>query len=111
MMRMPSSLPLSKGKKSGMKSSAYRKMSAANRKRAVEVSEVCEDIKVVQQLNTRLPVKSLISEGATFTSVLGGLRDHQFVHFASHGTLEASKPFDTRFKLYANEHLTLLNIV
>ena len=77
----------------------------------VPVSEVCEDIKVVQQLNTQLPVKSLISEGATPASVLDGLRDHQFVHFVSHGTLEASKPFDAGFELYANERLTLLDIV
>ncbi len=77
----------------------------------VSLSEVCEDIKVVQALNTRLPVKSLISEGATATSALDGLRDHQFVHFVCHGTLEASKPFDAGFELHGNERLTLLDIV
>jgi CHAT domain-containing protein len=77
----------------------------------VPLSEVCEDVKVVEQLNTRLSVKSLISEGATPTSVLDGIRDHQFVHFVCHGTLEARKPFDAGFELHGNERLTLLNIV
>ena len=77
----------------------------------VPLTEVCEDVKVVQALNTRLPVKSFISESATSTSVLGGLRDHQFVHFVCHGTLETKKPFDAGFELYANERLTLLDIV
>jgi hypothetical protein len=77
----------------------------------VPVSEVCEDIKVVRQLNTRLPIKSLISVEATPTSVLDSLRDHQFVHFVCHGTLEAGKPFDAGFELHGNERLTLLDIV
>ncbi len=77
----------------------------------VSLSDVCEDVKIVQALNTRLPVKSLISEGATTTSALDGLRDHQFVHFVCHGTLEASKPFDAGFELHGNERLTLLDIV
>ncbi len=77
----------------------------------VPLSEVCEDVKVVQALNTRLPVKSLISEGATTTSALDGLQDHRFVHFVCHGTLEARKPFDAGFELHGNERLTLLNIV
>ncbi|KAI9452964.1 CHAT domain-containing protein [Lactarius psammicola] len=77
----------------------------------VSLSEVCEDVKVVQALNTRLPIKSLISEGATTTSTLDGLRDHRFVHFVCHGTLEASKPFDAGFELHGSERLTLLDIV
>lgn len=77
----------------------------------VPLSEVCEDVKVVQALNTRLPVKSLISEGATATSALDGLRDHPFVHFVCHGTLEAQKPFDAGFELHGHERLTLLRIV
>ncbi|KAF8264264.1 CHAT domain-containing protein [Lactarius quietus] len=77
----------------------------------VPLSDVCEDVKVVQALKKRLPVKSLISEGATPTSVLDGLRDHQFVHFVCHGTLEARKPFDAGFELHGNERLTLLDIV
>ncbi|KAH9034027.1 CHAT domain-containing protein [Lactarius deliciosus] len=74
-------------------------------------SEACEDINVIQALNTRLPVTSLISEGAKAASALDGLRHHQFVHFACHGTLEARKPFDAGFELHGNERLTLLDIV
>jgi hypothetical protein len=77
----------------------------------VSLSEACKDVKVVQGLGKRLPIKSLISEDATTTSVLGGLRDHRFVHFVCHGTLEARKPFDAGFELYGNERLTLLDIV
>ncbi|KAI9452971.1 CHAT domain-containing protein [Lactarius psammicola] len=77
----------------------------------VSLSEVCEDVKVVQALTTRLPVKSLISKGATATSVRDGLRDHQFVHFVCHSTLEAGTPFDAGFELHGNERLTLLEIV
>ena len=77
----------------------------------VSLSEVCEDVKVVQALKKRLAVKSLISKDATPTLVLDGLRDHQFVHFICHGTLEAKKPFDAGFELHANERLTLLDIV
>jgi CHAT domain-containing protein len=77
----------------------------------VSLSEVCKDVKVVQALEKRLSVKSLISEDAKPTSVLDGLRDHQFVHFVCHGTLEAGKPFDAGFELHGNERLTLLDVV
>ena len=78
----------------------------------VSLSEVCKDVKVIQALKKRLPVKSLISAGATPVSVLDSLREHQhFVHFICHGTLEAKKPFDAGFELYRNERLTLLDIV
>ena len=78
----------------------------------VSLSEVCKDVKVVQALKKRLPVKSLISAGATPASVLDSLREHQrFVHFICHGTLETEKPFDAGFELYGNERLTLLDIV
>jgi CHAT domain-containing protein len=77
----------------------------------VSLSEVCEDVKVVQALKKRFPVKSLISKDATPTSVLDGLRNHQFVHFVCHGSLEAKKPFDAGFELHGNKRLTLLDIV
>jgi CHAT domain-containing protein len=75
------------------------------------LSEVCKDVKVIQELKKRISVKSLISEGATTPSVLDSLGDHQFVHFVCHGTLEARKPFDAGFELYGKERLTLLEIV
>ena len=77
----------------------------------VSLSEVCKDVKVVQALEKRLSVKSLISEGAKPASVLDCLQDHQFVHFVCHGTLEAKKPFEAGFELHTNERLTLLDVV
>ncbi len=71
------------------------------------------EIKVVQDLrnNTNTEVTSLISEAATPATVIDGFRHHQFVHFASHGTLVAGKPFEAGFELYGGERLTLLEIV
>jgi CHAT domain-containing protein len=77
----------------------------------VPLSDVCEDVKIVQGLRTRLPIKSLISEHATPSSVLTNLQNHQFVHFICHGTLEPKKPFDAGFELHSNARLTLLEIV
>ena len=56
-------------------------------------------------------MKSLISEHARSSEVIKGLRDHQLVHFACHGTLEKAKPFDASFELHGNDRLTLLEIV
>ncbi|KAN0140645.1 hypothetical protein V8E53_001472 [Lactarius tabidus] len=55
-------------------------------------------------------VTALISEKATSTTVLAGLKDHQFIHFVSHGLLETGKPFDSSFELHGG-NLTLLEIV
>jgi CHAT domain-containing protein len=77
----------------------------------VPLSEVCEDISIVQSLHPRLPIKSLISEHATPSAVLTNLQNHQFVHFICHGTLEPKKPFDAGFELHSNARLTLLEIV
>ena len=77
----------------------------------MSLSEVCKDVEVVQALEKRLSVRSLISEGATPTSVLDGLRNHQFIHFVCHGMLEVGKPFDAGFELYGNKRLSLLDIV
>ncbi|KAI9464121.1 CHAT domain-containing protein [Lactarius psammicola] len=67
------------------------------------------EMEVIQSLNTR--VTSLFLGTATSTSVIEGLRDHQFAHFACHGMLETGKPFDASFELHGNSRLTLLNIV
>jgi len=67
------------------------------------------EIRVIQALKTQMT--SLISKNATAESVVEGLRDHQLVHFACHGTLEDGKPFNASFKLHGDERLTLLNIV
>ena len=67
------------------------------------------EIWLIQGLNTK--VTSLISKGATHSSVVEGLRGHQFSHFVCHGTLESGKPFDASFQLHGSERLTLLDIV
>ena len=67
------------------------------------------EIQVVQALDTE--VTSLISEAATPAAVIDSFHHHAFVHFACHGTLEAGKPFDARFELHGDTHLTLLDIV
>ena len=73
------------------------------------LSEVCEDVAVIQDLKTE--VTSLISEDATPTAVIEGLQRHRFVHFVCHGTLETGEPFNARFELHENQRLTLLDIV
>jgi tetratricopeptide (TPR) repeat protein len=48
--------------------------------------DATEEISVVQS-QRQVQVKSLISEHATSSAVIEGLRDHQLVHFACHSTL------------------------
>ena len=74
---------------------------------------VDSEIQVVQDLrsHTNVGVTSLISEAATPAAVIDGFREHEFVHFACHGTLEADMPFEAGFELYGDERLTLLEIV
>jgi CHAT domain-containing protein len=67
------------------------------------------EIRVMQSLDTT--VTSLISKDATPSSVVEGLRHHQFSHFVCHGNLEPGKPFDASLQLYGGEPLTLLKIV
>ncbi|KAH9959762.1 CHAT domain-containing protein [Russula dissimulans] len=67
------------------------------------------EIRVMQAVETQ--VTSLISRNATSDTVVEGLRHHQLVHFACHGTLEVGKPFNASFKLHRDERLTLLRII
>jgi CHAT domain-containing protein len=69
------------------------------------------EIRVILSLEPRLAVAGLVSSEATPTSVVGGLRGSQFVHFACHGVLETGKPFEACFKLHGGSRLTLLDIV
>ena len=100
----------------------------------LSLPNVKKEIKVVQDLHTE--VTSLISAAATIgtappavetpaetaptptpapmptpAAVLEGFKDHRFVHFACHGTLEANKPFEAGFELHGGKRLTLLEIV
>ncbi len=72
---------------------------------------VSGEIKVVRALREQVAVVGLVSDAATPTSVVEGLRSSQFAHFACHGVLETGKPFDTSFKLHVGSHLTLLDIL
>jgi CHAT domain-containing protein len=70
------------------------------------------EIKVIQQvLNTQVTETSLISGGATSSSILEGLRGSQLAHFTCHGVLKVGKPFKASFKLHGSLRLTLLDIV
>ena len=73
------------------------------------LSEVCEDVEVIQGLNTQ--VTSLVTKDATPIAVLEGLRSHRFVHFVCHGTLETGEPFNARFELHGGQRLTVLDII
>jgi CHAT domain-containing protein len=67
------------------------------------------EILSIQRLNTT--ITSLISSEATPSSVVEGLKYHQFSHFVCHGNLEPGKPFNASFQLYGGKRLTLLDIV
>ena len=71
------------------------------------------EIKVIRALKSRVTVTSLVSDEATPTSVVEGLRESRFAHIACHGKLEAGKPFEASFKLHGGPEarLTLLDIV
>jgi len=67
------------------------------------------ETRVVQSVDTQ--VKTLISARATPPAVLKHLQDHRFVHVVCHGILEPGKPFDSSFKLYRGNRLSLLDII
>jgi len=67
------------------------------------------EIRIVRSVDTQ--VKTLISARATPPAVLKRLQDHRFVHIVCHGLLEPGKPFESSFKLYEGNRLTLLDII
>jgi len=67
------------------------------------------ETRVVQSINTQ--VKTLNSARATPPAVLKRLQDHRFVHIVCHGKLEPGKPFDSSFKLYGGNRLSLLDVI
>ncbi|KAI0267448.1 CHAT domain-containing protein [Gloeopeniophorella convolvens] len=66
------------------------------------------EIEAVQELGHAKTM--LISDAATAPAVRAGLRAHNFVHFACHGTLEPERPFEAAFQLHKGDRLTLLDI-
>jgi CHAT domain-containing protein len=67
------------------------------------------EINLIRRLDTK--VTTLSSKRAIPSTVMKCLRGHRFAHFSCHGILEAGKPFDACFKLYAGQRLTLLEII
>jgi CHAT domain-containing protein/tetratricopeptide (TPR) repeat protein len=74
---------------------------------------VTGEIKVILEraIKARIRVTGRVSDKATPSTVLEGLRGSQLAHFACHGVLETGKPFEASFKLHGGERLTLLEIV
>jgi CHAT domain-containing protein len=70
--------------------------------------DALEVIRVIQRLDTQVTV--LLSNEATPSRVMHGLKDHRFSHFECHWILEPGKPFDAALELYGGR-LTLLDIV
>jgi hypothetical protein len=67
------------------------------------------EIQAIEGLN--LPVTSLISRSATPSTVLDGLREHRFCHFACRGASAAGKPLDASIILYEEKALMVHDIV
>jgi len=55
-------------------------------------------------------VNVLSGDEANKHTVLSGLRQHSWVHFACHGRRD-NQPFQSSFELYAGERLTLLDLI
>jgi CHAT domain-containing protein len=71
--------------------------------------QALEEMKAVRAADTH--VTTLYSARATPTGVLGRLRDHPFVHFTCHSSLEPGKPFGASLILHGGKRLSLLDIV
>jgi CHAT domain-containing protein/tetratricopeptide (TPR) repeat protein len=73
---------------------------------------VTGEIEIIMEraLKARVAVTGLVSNRATPSTVLEGLRGSQLAHFACHGVLETGKPFEASFKLHEGSRLTLLEI-
>jgi tetratricopeptide (TPR) repeat protein len=69
--------------------------------------KVIEEINVIKQLGNI--VYSLAGKEADRDTVLSGLQDNSWVHFACHGHLN-EQPFNSWFELHNNEHLTVLDL-
>ncbi|EKM52591.1 uncharacterized protein PHACADRAFT_211831 [Phanerochaete carnosa HHB-10118-sp] len=70
--------------------------------------------KEVEVLRSRFPEGKLtlaIGSGCNRETVVAGLAERPWVHFACHGTLEARDPFNSALILSGGERLTLLDIV
>ncbi|KAF8257820.1 CHAT domain-containing protein [Lactarius quietus] len=77
--------------------------------------DVTKEIKVIQKQARKarigVAVTRLVSSQATPLSVLEGLRDSRFAHFACDGVSGAGQPFNASLILHEGSRLTLLDIV
>ncbi|EKM60632.1 uncharacterized protein PHACADRAFT_203794 [Phanerochaete carnosa HHB-10118-sp] len=68
----------------------------------------------IDVLRTRFPGDKLtlaMGNGCNRDAVVAGLAERPWVHFACHGTLKASEPFNSALILSGDERLSLLDIV
>ncbi|KAG8968011.1 hypothetical protein FRC03_008876 [Tulasnella sp. 419] len=73
-----------------------------------DLTKVLEEVHTINRL---LPsVNMLRNEEATYEAVVNGLKGHQWVHFACHGTQRLTDPFQSYFHLHQSS-LRLLDII
>jgi len=72
--------------------------------------KVQEELHVIQQLGSFVNI--LVGEQANCNTVLSGLQEHSWAHFACHGHLDSeNQPFHSSFELYNDMRLTLLDLM
>ncbi|KAL5501093.1 hypothetical protein ACEPAH_9480 [Sanghuangporus vaninii] len=72
-----------------------------------EVESICDVVKMAGRADL---LNNLTGMAGNRDDVLVNLRDHSWVHFACHGHLSSTDPFQSSFQLYGNTRLTLLDI-
>ena len=71
---------------------------------------VQEEIDIVQQLGDFVDV--IVGTDASRDSVIDGLEQHSWVHFACHGHMgDSSQPFHASFEFHDDDRLTLLDLM
>jgi len=72
------------------------------------IPKVAEELRRIRCIGGLVNVLS--GENVSQDTVLSGLQQHPWAHFACHGLLNA-QPFHSSFQLHNEEHLTLINII
>jgi len=70
---------------------------------------VQDEIDIVRQLGDFVDV--IVGPDASRDTVLRGLQQYSWAHFACHGRLDNSKPFHASFQLHGSSRLTLLDLI
>ncbi|KAI0038296.1 hypothetical protein FA95DRAFT_1505891, partial [Auriscalpium vulgare] len=71
--------------------------------------EVYEEIGFVE--NMGCDVQKLIGSEVTHDTMLDGLSESPWIHFASHGHLDTKQPFKSSFELHDNARFTILDLL